>query len=427
MFKEYVCKQFDIENEVFDFCEKCEKELKENFEQIDNIAYYNQAKVLSAMQKHRLSDAHLNGTTGYGYNDIGRDILEDIYADIFNAESALVRQQLISGTHALTVALFGNLKHGDELLSVVGAPYDTMEGVIGSKRKVKGSLCEHGIIYNEVPLTKDRKVDFDELQKKVGKNTRLALIQRSKGYEYRESLSIETVKKIIETVKSINKNTICMVDNCYCEFVGTKEPTDVGADLIVGSLIKNPGGGLAPVGGYIAGKSEYVDNSAYRLTAPGMGKEVGPSLGVTHTLLQGLFAAPTVVASAIKGATLLSLIAEKCGYEVMPKYNEKRADIVDAIKLGSPEAVKAFCEGIQAGAPVDSYVKPEPWDMPGYDCQVIMAAGAFIQGASIELSADAPMKDPYIVYFQGGLNYPHAKLGIMTAIDRMYKKGIISF
>jgi cystathionine beta-lyase family protein involved in aluminum resistance len=426
MLKDYLKKEFNIDEKVYDFCIEAEKNIKDEFLKIDEITELNQYKVLRAMQKHNLSDAHFNGTTGYGYNDLGRDTLEEIYADIFNAESALVRQQIISGTHALTVALAGNLRYGDELLSVVGAPYDTMESVIGAKRKVDGSLTEYGIKYDEVSLNDDGTVNFELLKEKVKSHTKLALIQRSKGYEYRPSLDIDTVAEIIRVIKSINPDTICMVDNCYCEFVSKKEPTDVGADLAVGSLIKNLGGGLAPVGGYIVGKEKYVNNAAYRLTAPGMGKEVGPSLGITQSLIHGLFLAPTVVNSSLKGALFAASIFSKLGYEVMPAVGENRPDIVEAIKLKSADAVLAFCQGIQKGAAVDSYVTPEPWDMPGYDSQVVMAAGAFVQGSSIELSADAPMKEPYIVYLQGGLTWYHAKIGIMIAVNNMYKNGLLT-
>lgn len=425
MLNKLLTEEFNINKRVLDFCLDAEKNIKDTFEEFNNISEYNQGKVLAAMQKNRLAEVHLSGTTGYGYNDIGRDAFEDIYASVFHTEAALVRQQIISGTHALTVALFGNLRYGDEMVCVVGAPYDTLQSVIGSERRVKGSLVEHGIKYKELPLLPDGTVDFEGIKNIVTKNTKLVEIQRSKGYDYRPSLDIETTKKIIDIVKSINKDTICMVDNCYGEFVDYLEPTDVGADLMAGSLIKNPGGGLAPVGGYIVGKKEYVENSAYRLTVPSMGKEVGPSLGITASLIQGLFLAPSVVNSSLKTAAFASEIFTELGYEAMPKPREKRADIVEAIQLKSPEAVIGFCQGIQMGAAVDSFVLPEPWAMPGYDCNVIMAAGAFVQGSSIELSADAPMKAPYTVYLQGGLTWQHGKLGIIIAVNNMYNKGII--
>ena len=427
MIREYLKNNFDIDEKVLDFCLKTEAEIKPLFENADSISELNQLKVLRAMQKNNLSDTHFNATTGYGYNDLGRDTLESIYADVFGAEDALVRPQIISGTHALTVALFGNLRHGDELYSPVGSPYDTLEGVIGHKREVKGSLKEHGVGYAELPLLQDGTVDFDNIASKINDKTKLVTIQRSQGYCYRPSLTVEDIGRIIAIVKSVRKDIICMVDNCYGEFVDIKEPIDVGADLIVGSLIKNPGGGLAPVGGYIVGKKEYVENAAFRLTAPGMGKEVGPSLGVTTSLIQGLFLAPSVVCSSIKAAIFTSALFDKLGYEVMPKPNDKRTCIVQSVQLRTPENVIAFCGGIQKGAAVDSYVTPEPWDMPGYDCPVIMAAGAFVQGSSIELSADAPMKAPYTVYMQGGLTWQHAKAGIIIAMNEMYKKGLIKF
>lgn len=423
--KKYLKDNFNIDEKVVDYCLECEAGVKEKFAEIDKITEYNQYKVLAAMQKNRLSESCFNVSTGYGYNDIGRDTLESIYADVFHTELALVRPQIISGTHALTVALFGNLRYGDEMLSVVDAPYDTLQSVIGHVREVRGSLVEHGVSYNQVDLLPDGRVDYDGIADKINDRTRLVTIQRSKGYEYRPSLTVEEIEKIIKKVKSVKPDVICMVDNCYGEFTDIKEPTDVGADLMVGSLIKNPGGGLAPVGGYIVGKEEYVENAAYRLTSPGMGREVGPSLGVITSLIQGLFLAPGVVNASLKGAIFASAIFKKLGFDVMPEPDEKRADIVQAIQMKTPEAVIAFCEGIQMGAAVDSYVKPEPWDMPGYDCQVIMAAGAFVQGSSIELSADAPMKPPYTVYMQGGLTWYHAKIGIMITVNNLYKKKII--
>lgn len=423
--RKYLKDEFNFDDRVIDFCLKSESELADKFKEIDKITEYNQYKVLNAMQKNRLSEGCFNVSTGYGYNDIGRDTLEKIYADIFHTELALVRPQIISGTHALTVALFGNLRYGDEMVSIVGAPYDTLQSVIGYEREVKGSLVEHGIIYKQVDLLPDGTVNYDGIAEKITKKTKLVEIQRSKGYEYRPSLTVEETEKIIKAVKAIKPDVICMVDNCYGEFTDIKEPTDVGADLMVGSLIKNPGGGLAPVGGYIAGKAEYVENAAYRLTSPGMGREVGPSLGVITSMIQGLFLAPNVVNASLKGAVFASALFKKLGFNVMPQPDEKRADIVQAIQMKTPEGVIAFCEGIQMGAAVDSYVKPEPWDMPGYDCRVIMAAGAFVQGSSIELSADAPMKEPYTVFMQGGLTWHHAKIGIMMTVNNLYKKGLI--
>ena len=357
---------------------------------------------------------------------MGRDTLENIYADVFHAESGLVRPQVISGTHALTVALAGNLRPGDEIYSPVGLPYDTLQGVIGI-RKERGCLAEYGITYSQTDLLPDGSFDYKGIKDALtgNKKIRLVEIQRSRGYAWRDSFTVERLGELIAFIKEIRPDVITMVDNCYGEFVQTKEPTDFGADLCVGSLIKNPGGGLAPIGGYIVGKEEYVDNAAFRLTAPGMGKEVGPTLGVTASLIQGLFMAPQVVSGSLKGAMFASRLFENIGIEVLPPSSAKRGDIVQSIKMNSAEKVIAFCEGIQKGAPVDSYVTPEPWDMPGYDCDVIMAAGAFVQGASIELSADAPIKPPYIVYMQGGLSWHHAKIGIMTGLQTMYDKGLI--
>ncbi|HCR39617.1 MAG TPA: hypothetical protein DIW41_01820, partial [Lachnospiraceae bacterium] len=398
--------------------------LKERFAKIDRIAEFNQLKVLKAMQDNRLSDIHFAATTGYGYNDIGRDTLEKVYADIFHAEDALVRPQLMSGTHALTVALAGNLRPGDELLSPVGKPYDTLEGVIGITES-RGSLAEYGITYSQVDLLPDGGFDWEGIKAAVTPKTKLATIQRSKGYADRPTLSVEQIGELIRFLKEQKPDIICMVDNCYGEFVEVMEPTDVGADLGVGSLIKNPGGGLAPTGGYIVGRKEYIENAAYRLSSPGLGKEIGATLGLNAPLFQGLFLSPTVVASAVKGAIYAANLYEKLGYPVLPNGTEERYDIIQAVTLKSAEAVIAFCEGIQAAAPVDSYVTPEPWAMPGYTCDVIMAAGAFVQGSSIELSADAPIKPPYNVFFQGGLTWPHAKFGILMSLQKIYKKGLI--
>lgn len=422
---EYMHSQFNIDYDLLRFCQNIENSLEDTFKQIDKITQYNQYKVLHAMQKNKLSDIHFAATTGYGYNDLGRDTLESIYADIFNTEDALVRPQLISGTHALYIALSGNLKPGDELLSPVGEPYDTLQGVIGI-REEKGSLKEYGIVYKQVDLLEDDKFDYENIRNAITDKTKLITIQRSKGYSWRKSFLIEEIQNLISFIKSIKKDVICMVDNCYGEFVDTIEPSDVGADLVVGSLIKNPGGGLAPIGGYIVGKSEYVQNAAYRLTAPGLGKEVGATLGVTPSIIQGLFFAPQVVSGSLKGAIFASKIFETLGFDVLPHSNEKRSDIVQAIKMKNENNIIAFCKGIQKGAPVDSFVSPEPWDMPGYDCKVIMAAGAFVQGSSIELSADAPIKPPYAVFLQGGLSYHHAKIGNIIALQNMLDNKLIS-
>ena len=413
-----------ISEKVFQLGQKQEAELKDRFEEVDCVAQLNQLKVIQAMQKAKVSEACLLGTTGYGYNDIGRDTLEQVYANIFHTEDALVRPQITCGTHALALALMSNLRPGDELLSPVGKPYDTLEEVIGIRPSV-GSLAEYGISYRQVDLLEDGAFDYERIRTAINEKTKLVTIQRSKGYQTRPTLSVTRIGELISFIKEIKPDVLCMVDNCYGEFVETMEPSDVGADLVVGSLIKNPGGGLAPIGGYLAGKKECIENAAFRLTSPGLGKEVGASLGVLPSLYQGLFLAPTVVASALKSAIFAANLYEKAGFSVIPNGTESRHDIIQAVTLKSPEGVEAFCQGIQAAAPVDSFVTPEPWDMPGYDSQVIMAAGAFVSGSSIELSADGPMKEPYAVYFQGGLTWPHGKLGILTTYQKMVDKGLI--
>ena len=415
--------ELGISPQVLAFGNKIEKSLKKRFEAIDENAEYNQMKVLRAMQKNKVSEACLYSTTGYGYNDLGRDTLEAVYADAFHTEAALVRPLLACGTHALAVALFGNLRPGDELLSPVGKPYDTLEEVIGI-RPSRGSLEEYGVSNRQVELLPDGSFDYENIRKAVNEKTRLVEIQRSKGYLTRPTFSVEQIGELIAFIKNIKPDVICMVDNCYGEFVEKIEPTDVGADLVVGSLIKNPGGGLAPIGGYIAGKEEYVENSAYRLTCPGLGREVGATLGVNSAFYQGFFLAPTVTAGALKGAVFAANIYEKLGFLVTPNGSEQRHDIIQAVTFGTPEGVIEFCKGIQAAAPVDSYVEPEPWAMPGYDSDVIMAAGAFVQGSSIELSADGPIKPPYTVYFQGGLTWYHAKLGILMSLQKLVDKNL---
>lgn len=415
--------QLGISRSVLGFGTETEKQLQERFRAIDETAEYNQMKVLKAMQEARVSEIHFAATTGYGYNDLGRDTLEEVFARAFHGESALVRPQLISGTHALHVALSGNLRPGDELLSPVGKPYDTLEEVIGIRDSV-GSLKEYRVSYQQVDLLDDGSFDYENIRKAINGKTKLVTIQRSKGYAARPTLSVERIGELIAFIKGIKPDTICMVDNCYGEFVERMEPTDVGADMIVGSLIKNPGGGLAPTGGYIVGRKDCIDRASYRLSAPGLGKEVGAGLGLNQSFFQGLFLAPTVVAGALKGAVFAANIYEKLGFAVMPNSTESRHDIIQAVTFGSPEGVIAFCQGIQAAAPVDSYVSPEPWDMPGYDAPVIMAAGAFVQGASIELSADGPMKPPYVVYFQGGLTWHHAKVGVLKALEKLVEAGV---
>ena len=414
-----------ISKEVFAFGTKIEEELKERFAKIDEIAEYNQLKVIHAMQASKVSEACLYGTTGYGYNDLGRDTLEQVYATCFGTEDALVRPQIACGTHALAVALAGNLRPGDELLSPVGKPYDTLEEVIGI-RPSNGSLAEYGISYSQVDLLADGTFDYENIKKAINDKTKMVAIQRSKGYQTRPSFSVKQIGELITFVKGIKPDLVCMVDNCYGEFVETIEPSDVGADMTVGSLIKNPGGGLAPIGGYIAGREDLIDACGYRLTSPGLGREVGASLGVMKDFYQGLFLAPTVSASALKGAIFAANIYEKLGFPVIPNGTESRHDIIQAVEFGIPEGVIEFCKGIQAAAPVDSYVTPEPWPMPGYDSDVIMAAGAFVQGSSIELSADGPIKPPYAVYFQGGLTWPHAKLGILMSLEYLVRAGIVT-
>ena len=412
-----------IEKKVYEYGGAVLEKLAARFQKIDEIAEYNQLKVIQAMQECQVSEACLLGTTGYGYNDLGRDKLEEVYAHVFHTEDALVRPQITCGTHALALALMSNLRPGDELLSPVGKPYDTLEEVIGI-RPSKGSLAEYGVSYRQVDLLPDGGFDYENIRRAVNERTRLVTIQRSKGYQTRPTLSVARIGELIAFVKGIKPDVVCMVDNCYGEFVETQEPGDVGADMVVGSLIKNPGGGLAPIGGYIAGKKECVENAAYRLTSPGLGKEVGASLGVLKDFYQGLFLAPSVTAAALKGALFAANLYEPLGYSVVPDSAESRHDIIQAITFGNPEGVIAFCQGIQAAAPVDSHVTPEPWDMPGYDAPVIMAAGAFVAGSSIELSADGPIKPPYAVYFQGGLTWQHAKFGILKSLQSILDKGL---
>ncbi len=414
-----------ISREVYEYGEAVIEGLRERFDGIDATAEYNQLKVLKGMQDNQVSEACLLGTTGYGYNDLGRDTLEKVYASVFHTEDALVRPQITCGTHALALALMSNLRPGDELLSPVGKPYDTLEEVIGI-RPSRGSLAEYGVTYAQVDLLPDGGFDYENIRRAINERTRLVTIQRSKGYQTRPTLSVARIGELIAFVKGIKPDVICMVDNCYGEFVETTEPSDVGADMVVGSLIKNPGGGLAPIGGYIAGRRECVENAAYRLTSPGLGKEVGASLGALKDFYQGFFLAPAVTAGALKGAIFAANIYEGLGCGVVPDGRESRHDIIQAVTFGSPEGVIAFCEGIQAAAPVDSHVTPQPWDMPGYDAQVIMAAGAFVSGSSIELSADGPIKPPYAVYFQGGLTWQHAKFGILRSLQSLVDKGLVA-
>ena len=410
---------------VYDYGEKAIAKLKERFEAIDQIAEHNQAKVLRAMQKNKVSAACFVGTTGYGYDDFGRDNLERVYADVFHTEAALVRPQITCGTHALTIALSANLLPGDELLSPVGLPYDTLQEVIGI-RPSPCSLAEYGVTYNQVDLLPDGTFDYENIAKAIGPKTKMITIQRSKGYATRPTFSVGQIGELIAFCKNIKPDLIAMVDNCYGEFVEVIEPSDVGADMTVGSLIKNPGGGLAPIGGYIAGTQKCVDRCAYRLSAPGLGQEVGANLGLMTSLYQGFFLAPTVTAGAEKGAIFAANLYEPLGFKCVPNATESRHDIIQAVELGSEEGMIAFCKGIQAAAPVDSFATPWPSEMPGYNDKVIMAAGAFVQGSSIELSADGPIRPPYAVYFQGGLTWYHAKLGILMSLQKMVDAGLVS-
>ncbi|MFQ9515446.1 MAG: aminotransferase class I/II-fold pyridoxal phosphate-dependent enzyme [Eubacterium sp.] len=414
-----------ISEQVYDFSMSITRQLENRFYEIDQIAEFNQLKVINAMQKNKVAEAHFTATTGYGYNDLGRETLEKVYADVFHTEDALVRPQITCGTHALALALSANLRPGDKMLYISGKPYDTLEEVIGI-RPSTGSLAEYGITYGQVDLLPNGEFDFEGIKRALTDDVKLVGIQRSKGYATRPTLSVGKIGQAIKAVKEMNPEIIVMVDNCYGEFVETTEPSDVGADMVVGSLIKNPGGGLAPIGGYICGTHKCIENCAYRLTSPGLGKEVGANLGVINTFYQGLFLAPTVTASALKGAVFAANIFEKFNFKVIPDGCESRHDIIQAIEFGNPECVIAFCKGIQAAAPVDSHLTPEPWDMPGYDAPVIMAAGAFVQGSSIELSADGPIKPPYAVYFQGGLTWQHAKLGILKAFQNMVDDKLIT-
>ena len=421
---EQMYKSLGVSPQVYQFGEKTLEALKERFQAIDRMAEYNQGKVLLAMQENKISAACFAATTGYGYDDVGREKLEKVYAHVFHTEAALVRPQITCGTHALAVALSANLLPGDELLSPAGGPYDTLEEVIGI-RESPCSLKEYGVSYRQVDLLPDGGFDYPRIREAITEKTKLITIQRSKGYATRPSFSVAQIGELIAFCKEIKPDVIVMVDNCYGEFVEAREPSDVGADMIVGSLIKNPGGGLAPIGGYICGTEKCVSRCAYRLSAPGLGQEVGANLGLLPALYQGFFLAPTVVAGALKGAIFAANLYEQLGYRVIPTGAEERHDIIQAVELGSPEAMLAFCEGIQAAAPVDSYVTPVPWAMPGYDAQVVMAAGAFVQGSSIELSADGPIRPPYAVYFQGGLTWYHAKLGILMSLQKLVQAGLV--
>ncbi|PAB61137.1 methionine gamma-lyase family protein [Anaeromicrobium sediminis] len=423
--KDYLMEHMNISEKVLDLSNEVENEIKDRLKEIDKIREFNQYKVLKVFQECRVSDTHFQWNTGYGYNDMGRETIEKVFAKLFNCEDAIVRPTIVNGTHALTLCLTGILRPGDEIISATGKPYDTLEEVIGIRGEYGGSLKEFGITYEQVDFKKDGNVDIEKLKSLISEKTKMVYIQRSTGYDWRKALTISDIEEVVKAAKEIKPDVVCMVDNCYGEFLDTKEPTDVGVDVMAGSLIKNPGGGLALTGGYIVGREDLIETISYRMTSPGIGKECGLTFGMTRSMFQGLFMAPHVVSEAIKGAIFCSKLYDKLGYEVSPTWDENRSDIIQAIKLGSEKAVVAFCEGVQGAAPVDSFVKPEPWEMPGYESPVIMAAGAFVQGSSIELSADAPIKEPYIVYFQGGLTYEHSKFGAIKALSTMKEQGCI--
>lgn len=416
--EELLLKNYGIDRNIFELSKEVDRDIQPQFNKMREIREYNQLKVLNAMQEAQLSDNHFNWTTGYGYNDLGREKVEEIYARVFHTEDALVRPQIVNGTHALSLTIQGIVRPGDEILSITSAPYDTLQGVIGIREEV-GCLKEFGVTYKQVEFLEDGNIDLEGAKAAINEKTKLVILQRSKGYAWRKSLSIKDIEEAMKAVKSVREDLIVMVDNCYGEFLETKEPTDVGADVIAGSLIKNPGGGLALAGGYIVGKKELVELISYRLTSPGIGKECGLMFGTTRNILQGLFQAPYVVSQAVMGAVFCARLYEKLGYKVNPKYDDERSDIIQIVQLHGAEEVIKFCEGVQAAAPVDSFVTPIPWAMPGYDDEVIMAAGAFVQGSSIELSADAPIREPYNVYFQGGMTYDHSKMGSLKALERM--------
>jgi Cystathionine beta-lyase family protein involved in aluminum resistance len=422
---ELLTQKMGIDPQVMNIIDKAEKAVEPVFSDLDDITAYNQYKVLEAFQKNNISDMHFTWTTGYGYDDPGREAIEKVYSDIFRTEASLVRPIIVNGTHALTLTLTGILRPGDELIYCTGNPYDTLEDVIGLRNEGRGSLKEFGISYDQVELKADGTIDFDALGKVIKPNTKICAIQRSTGYGWRKAITIDQIEEWAAFVHSVNKDIVCMVDNCYGEFLDTKEPAEAGADIIAGSLIKNPGGGLALTGGYITGRADLVEKISYRMTSPGIGGECGLTFGQSRTMFQGLFMAPKVVNGAVKGAILCAEVFRSLGYEVCPQPEDKRSDIIECVKLGSEEAIVAFCKGIQAAAPVDSNVTPEPWDMPGYDDKVIMAAGAFVQGSSIELSSDAPIREPYIVYFQGGLTYEHSKFGVIKALQSLYDNNLI--
>lgn len=418
-------KDFEIEEKVLELVKKAEQAISKEFAALDDTMAFNQYKVLSALQKNRIADMHFAWNTGYGYDDPGRAAVESVYAEIFGTEAALVRPTIVNGTHALAITLMGILRPGDELIYCSGSPYDTLEEVIGIRGEGKGSLKEYGITYQQVELLPDGSIDLETLGKAISEKTKMVSVQRATGYGWRKSITVNQIKELTDFVHQKNPSIVCMADNCYGEFLDIKEPTNVGIDVMAGSLIKNPGGGLALTGGYVCGRSDLVEKISYRMTCPGIGGECGLTFGQTRSMLQGIFMAPKVVNGAVKGAILCAKVYEMLGYEVCPGASDDRSDIIQAVRLGSAEAVVAFCEGIQAAAPIDSHVTPLPWEMPGYESEVVMAAGAFVQGSSIELSADAPIREPYNVYFQGGLTYEHSKFGVLKSVNQLYKKGLL--
>lgn len=417
--------EFEIHPKIVELVNSAETDISSEFHKLDDIMAYNQYKILKSFQKNRISDMHFAWNTGYGYNDPGREAVEKVYADVFGTESALVRPTIVNGTHALAITLMGVLRPGDELIYCSGVPYDTLEEVIGIRGEDKGSLKDYGISYKQVELLADGSIDLKTLGKVISEKTKMISVQRATGYSWRNSITVNQIEQLAEFVHNINPEIVCMADNCYGEFIDVKEPTDVGIDVMAGSLIKNPGGGLALSGGYVCGRHDLIEKISYRMTCPGIGGECGLTFGQTRTVLQGMFMSPKIVNGAVKGAVLCAKAYEKLGYDVCPGVSNNRSDIIQSVKLNVPEAVTAFCEGIQAAAPIDSHVTPVPWNMPGYESEVVMAAGAFVQGSSIELSSDAPLREPYIVYFQGGLTYEHSKLGVMKSIDQLYKKGLL--
>lgn len=423
--EQYLQQQFHIDPRALSLIREAEEAVTPQFAHLDDIMAYNQYKVLAAFQKNKIRDMHFSWNTGYGYDDVGRAALERLYADIFHTDAALVRPTIVNGTHALAITLLGILRPGDELIYCTGGPYDTLEEVIGLRGEGNGSLRDYEITYKQVELLPDGTIDLQGLKKAISPKTRMITVQRATGYGWRKAITISQIRQWAEFVSSVNPNIVKMVDNCYGEFLDYQEATDVGADVIAGSLIKNPGGGLALTGGYVAGRQDLIDKIQYRMTCPGIGGECGLTFGQTRAMFQGMFLAPKVVNGAVRGAVLCGKVFEKLGYPVCPKPTDVRSDIIQGVQLGSPEAVVAFCEGIQAAAPIDSDVVPVPWDMPGYASQVVMAAGAFVQGSSIELSADAPIRPPYNVYFQGGLTYEHSRFGVLCAVDRLIKKGLL--